>query len=131
MGEGTLDLSDLGMLRGPTRRCEPRSASATSSCWCPRTRTLVVDTEVGAGEAVVFGEQQNGVGFETHDRHPGEGGTLTLDLEVGMGQIEVRRVLDRTTGRRPADTDRQHDRRSADGRATTARRGRRGRCRRR
>ena len=43
----------------------------------------------------MFGEKQNGVGFETHDRHPGEGGTLTLDLEVGMGQIEVRRVLDR------------------------------------
>ena len=84
---------------------------------------LVVNTEVGAGEAVVFGEKQNGVGFETHDRHPGEGGTLTLDLEVGMGQIEVRRVVSdvaSTTSRR------HHHARpcSADAAATTAPRGR-------
>jgi hypothetical protein len=48
---------------------------------------------VGAGEAIVFGEQQNGVGFETHDHVSGDGGTLTLNLEVGMGQIEVRHAL--------------------------------------
>ena len=89
-----------------------------------------MNTEVGAGEAVVFGEQQNGVGFETHDAIPGEGGTLILDLEVGMGQIEVRR-RSRTTGVRRASINprrrgtRPHH--TVDPRltvATTARRGR-------
>ena len=65
--------------------CEPRSASATSSCSCSRTRTLSVNTEVGAGETVVFGEKQNGVGFETHDRYPGEGGTLDPRPRGGDG----------------------------------------------
>ena len=92
MGEGTLDLSELGIVRAPT------TVRATAGfghlvVLVLEDQELVVDTEVGAGETVVFGEKQNGVGFETHDRHPGEGGTLTLDLEVGMGQIEVRRVL--------------------------------------
>ena len=81
----------------------------------------------------MFGEQQNGVGFETHQtaHRRGEGGTLTLDLEVGMGQIEVRRVLtdavddvtDDPPRRRPCSAERLALRRG--------RRGRRGRCRRR
>jgi hypothetical protein len=92
MGEGTLDLSDLGILRMDT---EVRATAGLGHLivLVREDQDLVVDTEVGAGETVVFGEEQNGVGFETHDAHPGDGRTLTLDLEVGMGQIEVRRVL--------------------------------------
>jgi predicted membrane protein len=91
MGEGTLDLSELVLLRRET------SVTATVGLGhlvvlVPEDQDVSVNTEVGAGEVVVFGREQNGVGFETHDSFPGDGATLILDLEVGMGQIEVRRV---------------------------------------
>jgi hypothetical protein len=58
----------------------------------PDDQAVTVQTEVGAGDVIVFDEEQNGVGFETDERFEGEGGQLVLDLEVGLGQIEVRRV---------------------------------------
>ena len=39
MGEGTLDLSELRAAADARRACGPPSASVTSSCWSPRTRT--------------------------------------------------------------------------------------------
>jgi phage shock protein PspC (stress-responsive transcriptional regulator) len=91
MGEGTLDLSGMRLLELDT----DIHASVGLGHLIVIVRDdqeVIVNTDVGAGEADVFGEQQNGVGFETHDHEPGDGGTLTLDLEVGMGQIEVRSV---------------------------------------
>ncbi|MFL6206524.1 MAG: PspC domain-containing protein [Acidimicrobiales bacterium] len=90
MGEGTLDLTELGLLSSD------QTVRATVGLGhlvvlVPVDQDLLVDTDVGAGDALVFGEEQNGLGFETHDAYHGTSdGTLTLDLEVGMGQIEVR-----------------------------------------
>ena len=55
-----------------------------------------VRTDVGAGESYVFGLRQNGVDVNAVQREPGvaSSGTLFLDLEIGVGQIEVRRTFD-------------------------------------
>jgi hypothetical protein len=78
MGEGTLDLTDLRPLEIDT----DVHASVGLGHLVVIVRDdqeVIVDTQVGAGETLVFGEQQNGVGFETHDhvsgdrRHPHAG----------------------------------------------------------
>jgi hypothetical protein len=91
MGEATVDLSELGLLR------EEETVRATVGfghlvVLVADGQDVFVNTEVGAGEAVVFGEQQNGIGVDSHEGYPGRGATLVLDLEAGMGQIEVRRA---------------------------------------
>ena len=92
MGEGTLDLSDLRLLLVDTD-IKASVGLGHLVVIVPDDQDVIVNTDVGAGESLVFGEQQNGVGFETHDHVSGDGGTLTLNLEVGMGQIEVRHAL--------------------------------------
>jgi hypothetical protein len=90
MGEGTLDLRGLGLL---THDETVRATVGLGHLVVLVTpdQDLLVDTEAGAGSVLVFGEEQNGLGFETHDAYHGDSdGTLTLDLQVGMGQIEVR-----------------------------------------
>ena len=72
MGEGTLDLSEL---RAAARRTTDVRATVGLGhliVLVPEDQDAVVNTEVGAGEVVVFGEQQNGVGFETHEAYAGE-----------------------------------------------------------
>ena len=91
MGEGTLDLSELPLLRSETN-VRATVGLGQLIVLVPEDQEVTVNTEVGAGEVAVFGERQNGVGFETHDGFSGDGATLILDLEVGMGQIEVHRV---------------------------------------
>ena len=91
MGEATVDLTGLGVLR------EEETVRATVGfghlvVLVAGGQDMFVNTEVGAGESVVFGEQQNGVGVDSHESYPGRGATLVLDLEAGMGQIEVRRA---------------------------------------
>lgn len=65
----------------------------------PRDAAIEVTTDVGAGEAVVLGETREGVGVTADQFAPGgtRSGTLVLDLQVGMGQIEVRRSTDVVT----------------------------------
>jgi predicted membrane protein len=100
MGEGTLDLSELPLLRRDTN-VRATVGMGHLVVLVPDDQDLTVNTEVGAGEVMVFGERQNGVGFETHDGFPGDGATLALDLEVGLGQIEVHRVDREETGGAP------------------------------
>jgi hypothetical protein len=92
MGEGTLDLSDL-----PIDRDEELTVRATVGLGhlvvlVAEDEPVFVNAEVGAGEVVVFGEERNGVGVDLHESFDSDGEGLILDLEVGMGQIEVRRV---------------------------------------
>jgi predicted membrane protein len=91
MGEGTLDLSELGVVRANT---SVRASVGLGHLvvLVPEDQEVLVNTEVGAGSAVVFGHEQNGMSFDTHELFRGEGRTLVLDLEVGMGQVEVRRA---------------------------------------
>ncbi|MET0903465.1 MAG: PspC domain-containing protein [Acidimicrobiales bacterium] len=100
MGEGTLDLSELPLLMNETN-VRATVGLGHLVVLVPEGQELSVNTEVGAGEVRVFGEEQNGVGFETHDGFPGAGGPLILDLEVGMGQVEVHRVDSEVERERP------------------------------
>ena len=100
MGEGTLDLSELPLLVNETN-VRATVGLGHLVVLVPEGQELSVNTEVGAGGVRVFGEEQNGVGFETHDGFPAAGDTLILDLQVGMGQIEVHRVDSAVERERP------------------------------
>ena len=132
MGEGTLDLSELALLRRET------SVTATVGLGhlvvlVPQDQDVTVNTEVGAGDAMVFGEEQNGVGFETHDRVPRRRRDADPRPRGGHGTdrgatggSDVRDEPTRHGSRRLADHD------LVDARARSARTARRsGRCRRR
>jgi phage shock protein PspC (stress-responsive transcriptional regulator) len=94
MGEGTLDLSDL-----PIPDDEELSVRATVGLGhlvvlVAEGEPVFVHAKAGAGELVVFGEERNGVEVDLHESFGGQedGEGLVLELEVGMGQVEVRRV---------------------------------------
>jgi hypothetical protein len=64
----------------------------------PRDATVVIDAEVGAGDVTVDGiTVDDGVRSSSHERtfEPAgvSAGTITLDLELGIGRIEVDRAL--------------------------------------
>lgn len=57
----------------------------------PRT-DVIATASVGAGDVTLFNAQQDGVGIEmakTHDV-PGELATINLDVQLGLGQIEIK-----------------------------------------
>ena len=50
-----------------------------------------IEAHAGLGEVEVFGETDSGFGPDGAAVGGGPGGTLTLDLDVGLGRVEVRR----------------------------------------
>jgi phage shock protein PspC (stress-responsive transcriptional regulator) len=92
MGEGTLDLSDLPIRSGEEVAIRATVGFGHLVVLVAEGEPVFVNAEVGAGEVVVFGEERNGVGVDLHESFGSDGDGLVLDLEVGMGQIEVRRV---------------------------------------
>lgn len=60
----------------------------------PEEVTVVLDAEIGAGELDAFGSTRDGVGISedrTFDGLP-DGGTLELDINVGLGEVTLDRV---------------------------------------
>jgi hypothetical protein len=96
IGEGTLDLSALDIPAGDELAIEASVGLGHLVVLVPEGMAADVTTDVGAGESQVFDLTQDGVGVTTDRSVEGSAssGTLTLDLTVGMGKIEVRRVLD-------------------------------------
>lgn len=94
LGEGTLDLSAIDLPTGERLQIDASVGIGHLVVLVPDSLVLDVDTDVGMGESEVFGLQQNGVGLATsqHDDQGATGGTLELDLRIGVGQIEARRV---------------------------------------
>ncbi len=92
MGEGILDLSDLPL--EPDEELAVRASVGLGHLvvLVAEDAPVFVNAEIGAGEVVAFGEERNGVGVDLHESFGSDGDGLILDLEVGMGQIEVRRV---------------------------------------
>ena len=60
----------------------------------PPEVTLVLDASVGAGEIDVLGETTGGLGVSTERTFAGSqgGGTLNLDVQIGVGAVEVNRA---------------------------------------
>jgi hypothetical protein len=94
LGEGTLDLRALTIPVGQRARAEASVGVGHLVVVVPDGVTVEVVGDVGAGESDVFGLLQNGAGVKIDQRDVGDGtgGTLALDLQVGVGQLEVRRA---------------------------------------
>jgi hypothetical protein len=99
LGEGTLDLAALDIPEGDRVEVAASVGMGHLVVLVSDDVAVEVTADVGAGESDVFGQLQDGVGFTTDQQDAGDGssGTLALDLQVGLGQIEVRRVPDVVT----------------------------------
>ena len=59
----------------------------------PDEVTVTYDAELGAGQLDAFGERTDGIGVSRSgiDQGDADGGSLVLDLDVGVGEIELTR----------------------------------------
>ena len=94
IGEGTLDLRNLDVPEGDEVTIEATVGVGHLLVEVPEGLAVDVQTDVGAGDSVVFGVGQDGLGVTSvrHDDTGATGGTLVLELQVGLGQVEVVRV---------------------------------------
>ncbi len=62
----------------------------------PANVDVVTEVDLGIGSAEVFGSEHNGFGVSTDGRDDGGdgvgGGTFTVEIEQGVGHVEVRRA---------------------------------------
>jgi phage shock protein PspC (stress-responsive transcriptional regulator) len=96
LGEGTLDLTALTIPEGERVAVDVSVGVGHLVVLVPPPMAADVTTDVGAGESLVFGQRQEGMDITTDRSVAGRpsSGTIDLDLEVGLGQIEVRRDPD-------------------------------------
>jgi phage shock protein PspC (stress-responsive transcriptional regulator) len=90
-GNATLDLSKLGA--GQSETIVSRLGAGRLIVIVPRGTAVAVDARMSAGRVLLFGHQDSGTGV--HEKWNVTGttpaaGTLTLDLQVGYGDVEVR-----------------------------------------
>jgi hypothetical protein len=91
IGQSTIDLRD-GEVAASGQTVEISLAIGELIVIVPRNADLDIDARAGLGEVVVFGEEASGVGPDLEFRTPGAGdAVLTLDIDVAMGRVEVRR----------------------------------------
>jgi phage shock protein PspC (stress-responsive transcriptional regulator) len=90
-GDATLDLSQLG--RGQSETVVSRVGAGRLIVLVPRGSAVSVDARMSAGRVLLFGRQESGTGINDRSMVAGASpgaGTLTLDLQVGYGDVEVR-----------------------------------------
>lgn len=92
MGEGTLDLTQVVLDDGQRVDVAASVGIGHLIVDVPLGVGLEVTTESGVGETVILDERNSGIGVDVDRRIPAlDGqGTFVLDLQVGVGQIEVR-----------------------------------------
>jgi hypothetical protein len=92
-GSITYDLSDVDFSGQDVQMAVDLGAGELTVV-VPDDVAVVVNSEVGAGDAQVFGETRDGLGVTFDHTEPGEpdAGRVTLDLTVGLGTLEVSRV---------------------------------------
>ncbi|HEX3706084.1 MAG TPA: PspC domain-containing protein [Mycobacteriales bacterium] len=92
LGAGKADLDLTGLDPAMSATIDARIGTGRLIVTVPRGIGVVIDAKVGAGRLYVFGHEQEGTGVKTavttaprpHD------GTLTLHLQGGFGDLEVR-----------------------------------------
>ncbi|HVT20712.1 MAG TPA: PspC domain-containing protein [Mycobacteriales bacterium] len=92
LGAGKADL-DLTRLRTSTATIDARIGAGRLVVVVPRGSALVIDAKMGAGRIVLLGHEQDGTGVESKQSVPAtrpHAGTLTLHLQGGFGDLEVR-----------------------------------------
>ena len=112
VGEGILDLTDLELGRGDDVHLVASVGIGHLRVEVPAGVAVEVHARAGAGDTVLLGESNSGVGVEVDRTYRDVGadgamGTLHLDLEVGLGQVELfvslpdRAVTERTSAPKP------------------------------
>ncbi|WP_338896483.1 PspC domain-containing protein [Streptomyces sp. TG1A-60] len=100
-GVGTLDLSRVAVPKGETLATSVEVGAGKVKVVVPPDVTVRLDVEVGLGDIQLPGDDKEDVDVapDKSDRltlPPAEGsdggGTITIDLEVGLGQAEVARA---------------------------------------
>jgi Cell wall-active antibiotics response 4TMS YvqF len=92
VGDLTLDLSDLRMVESATVQVSAGAGNLTVIL--PSSIPVDINGTVGAGEVDILGETGDGLSVTRHYQSEGfetANITLTLDMSVGAGQIEVTR----------------------------------------
>ena len=95
-GRMVLDLRSLDPAGAPVP-VVASIAAGSLSVLVPEGATIVVDTRIGVGQLLLPGEdrreRRDGAGVDEDVTLPGDegAGTLVLDLEVGVGEVEVDR----------------------------------------
>jgi hypothetical protein len=100
-GVGTLDLTHLNLAKGQTVKTNAEVGAGRLKVIIPNDATVKLNIEVGVGDIQLPGDGKKDVDVEpgkhkqvtlsptTGDKN---GGTLELDLQVGVGQAEVTRA---------------------------------------
>ena len=93
IGDYELDLTDV-RLTEPETRVDVSLGIGALVVTVPENAAVEVDTHAGAGEVLVFGATDDGIGADRELTVPGpeaDSPKLVLDASVGFGRIEVRR----------------------------------------
>ncbi|MER6783336.1 PspC domain-containing protein [Streptomyces sp. NPDC000658] len=100
-GEGTLDLSRLDLAKGQTVSSDAEVGAGRLKVVVPRDATVKVRIDVGLGDVQLPGDDEKDVDVEPGKHKEvtlrpasgqADGGTIDLDLRVGVGQAEVARA---------------------------------------
>jgi phage shock protein PspC (stress-responsive transcriptional regulator) len=93
IGQATLDLGDLSLASTSVRHVKVELGIGHLVVEVPRDLNLEIESHAGAGEIDLLGREEDGVSTDLDRSVAGspDQGTLELELEVGLGRIEVRR----------------------------------------
>jgi phage shock protein PspC (stress-responsive transcriptional regulator) len=94
IGDAALDLSALELTEG-TRHVRARLGIGELRIVVPDGVEVAVDAHAGAGSITVFGRERNGTNVDLA-QSGGAAPLLLIDAEVGLGELTVRRVSERT-----------------------------------
>jgi phage shock protein PspC (stress-responsive transcriptional regulator) len=103
IGEAQLDLTEVAVPAGDVLSVDASVGIGHLVILVPEDVAVDVTADVAAGEAVLLGLSDSGTNVSTHRafERRGAAGTIELDLQVGLGQIEVRRQVAETPTLRP------------------------------
>jgi predicted membrane protein len=96
VGQLTIDLTAVDFSTSQNTRVTASIGIGQLEIRVPESAQVVAVAHAGAGQVVVFGREVSGFDVDLTARRPpglditGGTGILTLDLSVGLGQIEVR-----------------------------------------
>ncbi len=90
-GQATLDLSDISVPSG-LRIVRASVGAGDLAVTVPAGTVVQVRERTGIGRAEIFGDGQGGLSVDRTSIEPNGQPTLDLDLQVGIGTIEVRRA---------------------------------------
>jgi predicted membrane protein len=96
VGQLTIDLTSVDFSGSQNTRVTASVGIGQLEIRVPDSAQVVAVAHAGAGQVMVFGREESGFDVDLTARRPpgfdviGATGVLTLDLSVGLGQIEVR-----------------------------------------